>query len=181
MMNKYHDIIVGLEQCIFVSKQEIQALHLINTLPSGEKLLMKLTILGISIITDTGENDCFKAIDYSHNLSHKSPVCIIRGPTKEKMYLPQRSRFKNIYSTHRASQVAQWVKNPPVMQEMRETGIRSLDQEDSLEEGMAIQFRMLFWRIPWTEKPGRLQSVGTQRHGHNCSDLARMHPTYKYG
>ena len=84
MMNKYHDIIVGLEQCIFVSKQEIQALHLINTLPSGEKLLMKLTILGISIITDTGENDCFKAIDYSHNLSHKSPVCIIRGPTKAK-------------------------------------------------------------------------------------------------
>ena len=45
---------------------------------------MKLMILGIGIVTDTGENDYFKAIDYSHNLSHKSPVCVIRGPTKAK-------------------------------------------------------------------------------------------------
>ena len=113
---------------------------------------MKLTILGISIITDTGKNDCFKTIDYSQNLSH----WYYQRSKQGKIYLPQRSRFKNIYSTHRASQVAQWVKNPPAMQEIRETGVRSLDQEDSLEEGTAIHFRMLSWRIPWTEKPGRL-------------------------
>ena len=83
------------------------------------------------------------------------------------MYLPQRSRFKNIYSTYRASQVAQWVKNPPAMQEMQETGVRSLDQEDSLEEGTAIHFRMLSWRIPGTGEPGGLQSMGSHRVGHD--------------
>ena len=45
------------------------------------------------------------------------------------------------------------VKNPPVMQEMQ---VRSLGQEDPLEEGMATHLGILVWRIPWTEEPGRL-------------------------
>ena len=65
-----------------------------------------------------------------------------------------------------ASSVAQWLKKPPVMQEMQETCIRSLDQEDPLEEGMATHCRTLAWRIPWTEEPGGLQSTGSQRLGH---------------
>ena len=66
--------------------------------------------------------------------------------------------------TLRASLVAQTVKNPPVMQETR---IRSLGWEDPLEEGMAIHSRILAWRIPWTEEPDGLQSMGLQRVGHD--------------
>jgi len=49
------------------------------------------------------------------------------------------------------------VKNLSAMQE---TWVRSLDQEDALEEEMATHSSILAWRIPWTEKPGRLQSMG---------------------
>ena len=61
--------------------------------------------------------------------------------------------------------MAQMVKNLPAMQE---TQVRSLGQEDSLEKGMATHSSILAWRIPWTEEPGRLQSMGLQRVGHNC-------------
>ena len=57
------------------------------------------------------------------------------------------------------SLVAQLVKNLPAM---RETWVRSLGREDPLEEGMAIHSSILAWRIPWTEEPGRLQSMGSQ-------------------
>jgi len=56
------------------------------------------------------------------------------------------------------------VKNLPTMQE---TWVRSLGQEDALEKGMAIHSSILACRIPWTEEPGRLQFVGSQRVGHN--------------
>ena len=58
-----------------------------------------------------------------------------------------------------ASLVAQTVKNPPAMQE---TWVGSLDQEDPLEKGMATHSSTLVWRIPWTEEPGGLQSLGSQ-------------------
>ena len=58
-----------------------------------------------------------------------------------------------------ASLVAQTVKNPPAMQE---TWIRSLDWEDPLEKRMATYSDILAWRIPWTEEPGGLQSMGLQ-------------------
>jgi len=45
--------------------------------------------------------------------------------------------------------------------------IRSLGQEDPLEEGMATQSSILAWRIPWTEEPGGLQSIGLRRVGHD--------------
>ena len=59
------------------------------------------------------------------------------------------------------------------MQEMQVTRVRSLLQEDPLEEGMAIHSSILAWRIPWTEKPGRLQSIGSLRVGHDRRDLAQ--------
>ena len=59
-----------------------------------------------------------------------------------------------------ASLVAQVVKNLPTMQE---TWLLFLGQEDPLEEGMATHSSMLFWEIPWTENPGRLQSMGLQK------------------
>ena len=60
--------------------------------------------------------------------------------------------------------VAQVVKNMPVK---KETRVRFLGWEISLEEGMAIHSSTLAWRIPWTEKPGRLQSMRSQRVGHD--------------
>ena len=50
--------------------------------------------------------------------------------------------------------------------------VRSLGWKDSLEEGMATHFSTLAWRIPWTEEPGGLQSMGSQRVRHDRSDLA---------
>ena len=62
------------------------------------------------------------------------------------------------------SLVAQTVKRLPAMQETR---VWSLAREDPLEKGMAIHSSILAWRIPWTEEPGGLQSMRTQRVGHN--------------
>ena len=61
------------------------------------------------------------------------------------------------------------VKNLLIMQETQETQVhvRSLGQEDPLEEGMAIHSIILAWKIPWTEQPGGLQSVKLQRVGHD--------------
>ena len=56
------------------------------------------------------------------------------------------------------------VTNPPAM---RETWVQSLGREDPQEEGMATHSSILDWRIPWTEAPGRLQSMGSQGVGHN--------------
>ena len=53
------------------------------------------------------------------------------------------------------------------MQEMQETWVQSLGQEDPLEKGMATHFSTLAWRIRWKEEPGRLQSMGSQRAGHD--------------
>ena len=56
------------------------------------------------------------------------------------------------------------VKNPPAMQETR---VQSLGQEDPLEIGMATHSSIPASRIPWTEEPGGLQSMGSQRVGHD--------------
>ena len=53
------------------------------------------------------------------------------------------------------------------MQEMEETWVQSLDQEDPLEKEMATHFSILAWRIPWTEEPGKLQSMVSQKVRHN--------------
>ena len=50
---------------------------------------------------------------------------------------------------------------------MVETWVQSLDQEDPLEKEMATHSSILAWRIPWTEEPGRLQSMGSHRVGHD--------------
>ena len=68
------------------------------------------------------------------------------------------------------SQVAQWVKNLPVVQEALEIRVQFLGQEDPLEEGTATLSRILAQRIPWTEEPGRLQFTGLQRVGRDLSD-----------
>ena len=60
--------------------------------------------------------------------------------------------------------VVQTVKNPPTT---RETRVQSLGREDFVEQGMATHSSILAWRIPWTEEPGGLQSMGSLRVGHD--------------
>ena len=67
----------------------------------------------------------------------------------------------------RASQVAQWAKNLPAMQEAQEMWVQSLSQEDTLEEEMATHSSILTWRTPRTEESGGLQSTGSQKVRHS--------------
>ena len=68
------------------------------------------------------------------------------------------------YRQAQASLVAQIVKNLPAMQE---TWVLSLGWEDPLQKGMATHSSILAWRVPWTEEPGRLQSMRSHRVRHD--------------
>ena len=68
------------------------------------------------------------------------------------------------FTSSQPLQVAQWER---ICLPVQETWIQSLSQEDPLEKGMAIHSSILAWEIPWTEEPGRLQSMGLKRIGHN--------------
>ena len=72
--------------------------------------------------------------------------------------------LKDQFQVILASPVARTVKRLPAM---RETRVRFLGREDPLEKEMAIHSSTLAWKIPWTEKPDRLQSMGSQRVGHD--------------
>ena len=72
--------------------------------------------------------------------------------------------LNEVLSCLQASLVAQMVKNLPAVWE---TLVRSLGWEDPLEKGMAIHSSILAWRIPWTGEPAGLQSMGSQRVGHD--------------
>ena len=63
--------------------------------------------------------------------------------------------------------MVQVVKNLPAVQETQEMQVLFLGQEYPLEEEMAIHSSILAWEIPWTEEPGGLQSMGSQRVGHD--------------
>ena len=68
--------------------------------------------------------------------------------------------------------MAQLVENIPAVQE---TCVLSLGWEDPLEKGMATHFSILPWRITWTEEPGGLQFIGSQRVGYNCATYTHTH------
>ena len=70
------------------------------------------------------------------------------------------SKKEGVYVYVWASLVTQTEKN---LSEMQETWVQSLGQEDPLEKRMAIHSSILAWEIPWTEEPGGLQSMGSQR------------------
>ena len=69
-----------------------------------------------------------------------------------------------LITVHGASLVAQSIKNLPAVQE---TWVRSLGLEDPLEKEMATHSSILAWKISWAEEPGELQSMGSQRVGHD--------------
>ena len=97
--------------------------------------------------------------------------CIVHGVTKSHTQLSD-FHFHTYTHTHIyicmyvyvTSLVAQMLKG---LSTMRETWVRSLDWEDPLEKEMAIHSSTIAWKIPWTEEPGRLQSMGSQRVGHD--------------
>ena len=78
----------------------------------------------------------------------------------------------------RASQVAQRLKHLPAM---RETWVWSLGQEDPLEKEMATHSSIIAWRIPWMEEPGELQSMGSQRVGHDWTTSLSYFHTFIWG
>ena len=86
--------------------------------------------------------------------------CIVHGVTKSWTWL---SDFQ-FHVLIRASLVAQMVKRLPAM---RETRVQFLGREDPLEKEMVIHTSTLAWKIPWAEEPDRLQSMGSQRVGHD--------------
>ena len=80
----------------------------------------------------------------------------------------EESRYKKrIFKVTQGFLMSQWVKNPPAMQETQETWIQLLGGEDTLEGEMATHSSTLAYKISWTEEPCRLQSMGSQRVGHN--------------
>ena len=74
--------------------------------------------------------------------------------------------------THWASLVARSVNHLPAMQETR---VRFLGWEDPLEKGTVIHSSILAWRIPWTEEPGGVQSMGSKKSWTQMSDRAGVH------
>ena len=87
--------------------------------------------------------------------------------------------FRKSYFRKKGFPSGSAAKSPPAMQELQKVWIWSLGREDPLEEGMATHSSILAWRISWTEKPGRLQSRGSQKVGHHWSNLALMHANFK--
>ena len=109
---------------------------------------------------------------YTQNLS-LLPLTLLSGIptlTLRRFAVPPNSVFWLFKSVRfqvfcLASLVALMVKNPPA--NAGDPGSETLGWEDLLEKGMAPHSSILAWRIPWTEEPGRLQSMGSQRVGHD--------------
>ena len=96
--------------------------------------------------------------------------------TKSRTRRSNQAQFKAFYG---ASLVAQRVKRLPAI---RETRVRSLGREDRLEKEMTTHSSTLAWKIPWTEKPGRLQSMGSQRVRHDWArSFTHLGSSYRIG
>ena len=108
-------------------------------------------------------------------------VCLHLGPPEQWEPGPQVERKEPVsvrsgcydkitvlWVAYGASLGAQVIENLPTIQE---TWVQSLGREDPLEKGMAAHSRILAWRIPWTEEPGRLLSMGSQSVGHEPGGL----------
>ena len=103
-----------------------------------------------------------KIMEYTH--IHIHPWANSKQSNRNKVQyidLAHNGKKKKLFTT---SLVVQTVKRLSIMWE---TWVQSLGREDPLENEMAIHSSIIAWKIPWTEEPGRLQSMGSQRVGHN--------------
>ena len=103
---------------------------------------------------------CNKRSHHNEKLEHHNEEEPLLTTTRE-------TPCKATKTQHSASLVAQQVKNLLAMQETQEMLVQSLGWKDPLEEEMATHSSIVPWRIPWTEEPGGLQPMGSQRVGHN--------------
>ena len=112
-----------------------------------------------------GLDTCGEAKEGTSHTSMASYSCFYpRGCTRCSQQLLKGTRITIFISRMETSLVAQMIKHLPTMQE---TPVQSLDWEDLLEKEMTTHASILAWKIPWTEEPGRLQSMGSQRVRHN--------------
>jgi len=109
---------------------------------------------------------CFCILNLCHQTLRLCPNHYPETASGTEDSVEQIDAWSNMSYTvfHRASPMAQWVKNLPAMQETQETRVWSLGREDPLEEEVANHSSILAWKIPSTEKPSRLQSMGLQSH-----------------
>ena len=106
--------------------------------------------------------------------SHKSTILQLKKIIIFKISHP----LKVVKEDSKEYMVAQTLKHLPTM---RETWVQSLGREYPQEKEIATHSSTLAWKIPWTEKPGRLQSVGSQRVGHNwMTSLSLFLPLFRY-
>ena len=85
---------------------------------------------------------------------------------KSTPYITKKQTYEHVFINNRTSLVVQTVKPLPTT---RVTWVQSLVCEDLLEKEMATHSSILAWKIPWTEEPGELQSMGSQRVGHDLA------------
>ena len=113
----------------------------INWKKQGNKFFPRADYCNTLIVA---QEDCWT----SNLQNYKTNLCCFKSPCSWSLGFPGSSESREL----------------PAMQE---TWVRSLDQEDPLEKGMATQSSILAWRIPWIEEPDGLQSMGPQRDGNN--------------
>ena len=124
---------------------------------------------------------------WPHGLQPVRLLCLWKSPGQNTWVgshshlqgFSQSRDWTQVSTLHWASQVVLVVKNPPDNAGDIETGVPSIGREDPLEKDMATHSSILAWRIPWTEEPGRLQSIGWQIVGQDWSDLAHTNPKVK--
>ena len=104
---------------------------------------------------------------------NSSPIFFWKSMLYEISLNPEAGLLALEYSSSRLISWHSWWYCLSV-QETQETRVRSLGQEDPLEEEMAMHSSILAWKIPWTEESGGLQSMGLQRVGHDWSNWAHM-------
>ena len=129
--------------------------------PSADEWIRKLWYIYIMEYYSATKKKTFKSV--LMRWMKLEPIMQSEVSQKEKHQYSILTHIYGIQKDGRAS-IFQRLKHLPTMLETR---IRSLGQEDTLEKEMATHSSILAWKIPWTEEPGRLQSMGSQRVRHN--------------
>ena len=159
--------------------------HLMRRTDSFEKTLVLGKIKGRSRRGDRGWDGWMASPTQWTRVWVNSGSCcwtgrpgVLQSMGSQESDATEQLNWTELILIRRASQVAQWVKKLSAMQETPETWIWFLGWEDSLEEGTATHSNTLAWRIPWTEQPVGLQSMGLQRVRHDWSNWAQhiAHP-----
>ena len=128
----------------------------------GEKSLLQVLIKtsDIPFLPGTWRNVC----PHFLKIRHGSRLALANKVQVEMMWITSRQKHSEANWWLKLYFLAQMEKHLPTMQE---TWVQFLGREDLLEKEMATHSSILAWKIPWTEEPGRLQSMGLQRVGHD--------------